>query len=653
MGFGQHRRDPTSRPAERSGRVPLLVRRLEGDGVAGGFYGVFASAIRCDVMADEFASDDRRHDGEASAACSFGDDGNIAARLTQAAEEHGGRIAVEVPPRRAGGQRERLTFAELDQEVEQLARGLIELGAGPGQRIALAVKPGRWFLTVAFAVFRSRATAVLIDPGMGRKNVLECLREAEIDGLVGIPAAHLLRRLKPTLFRKCRIAVNAGRPLPGLGRSLESVMKRGRASAQAIGATQPGDSAAIIFTSGSTGTPKGVCYEHGMFDAQWQMIRDEYRILPGTRDCACFPLFGLFNVAMGVTTVWPPIDYAHPARATIDELWPVLSDCDQAFASPAIWRTVADHLESSRARLPKLHRALSAGAPLPPRTLRLVRQAMPPSDSRNDREVPQPHFHTPYGATEALPACTTTADAVLCETAEATARGEGTCVGRPFAGVDVRVIRRPTRPVAALVETADAAAGEIGEILVRSPAVTREYFNNPTATAAAKISDGNTFWHRIGDVGRFDDEGRLWFCGRVAHIVEAAEGPLYPVCLEPLYNEAPRVARTALVGIGERGRQQPVLCIEVERSALSTIADPKAFVREVLRFGQSHDTSHATGEIRSGILWRGSLPVDARHNAKIRREQIAAELDRSRIVALPDESPGRPASTAPPAVSET
>ena len=538
------------------------------------------------------------------------DDANIAVRLAEAAARHPDTIAVEVPQQ--AGDPISKTFAELDREASRFASGLIGLGAGPGKRIALAVRPGPDFLTIVFGLFRSRATAVFIDPGMGKDNVLRCLAEVGVDGLIGIPAAQVLRRLNRRALPDCRLNVCVGRRLPGLGVRYDEVLAT---DPHPYEKTASEDEAAIIYTSGSTGPPKGVRYEHGMFDAQWRMIRDEYGILPGIRDVACFPLFGLFNVAMGVTTVWPPIDFAKPAKATPEQLLPSLRTADQSFASPAIWKTLAHHLRRGE-RLGTLRAAYSAGAPVPPETLRTITLAMPEGS----------RFATPYGATESLPVATIDAQTVLDETAAKTERGAGTCVGEPFAGVTVKVIRPPKRPVRSLIEVDDADVGEIGEIIVHSPSVTKEYFRRPDATAASKLDDGGRLWHRIGDAGYLDRDGRLWFCGRLAHIVPTAAGEVLPVCVEPLLSLERH--RVAVVAATISGRPVAVAVVETPTKRRRRDPDPLDAVRARITAARLGD------RITHLARWPGPLPVDARHNAKIRREQIAAELDPRSIIAV-------------------
>jgi acyl-CoA synthetase (AMP-forming)/AMP-acid ligase II len=238
-------------------------------------------------------------------------------------------------------------------------------------------------------------------------------------------------------------------------------------------------------------------------------------------------------------------------------------------------------------------------------------------------------MHTPYGATESLPVCSISAREVLDETAALTARGAGTCVGHAFPGVEVRILSISGGAIAMLADATELPAGEVGEIIVRSPSTTREYFRRPEATAHAKIADGDRFWHRMGDVGYLDATGRLWFCGRKAHIVRSAEGPLFTERCEPVFNEHPRVYRTALVGVpalpkaGES--QRPVLVVEAEAGqGPRSEADQARLIEELRSLGRANPLTAAI----ETFLFHPSLPVDTRHNVKIRREELAEWAER-------------------------
>jgi acyl-CoA synthetase (AMP-forming)/AMP-acid ligase II len=544
---------------------------------------------------------------------------NIADRLRVAAETWPHRRAVVFPHCRDRHGRTawtHLTFAPLDQESDRLARGLRAIGIEPGLRIALLVPPSLEFIALTYALFKVGAVIVLIDPGMGLRRVASCLRDVRPQGFVAIPAVHAVRRvLRLTHFRSARCNVTVGgRALLG-GPTYESL--RGGAwsplAAAPTDATEATDPAAIIFTSGSTGPPKGVLYEHGMFDAQVDLLRDFYGIEPGEIDLPGFPLFALFNAAMGVTTVIPEMNPTRPADVDPRKIVEAIHSqgVTQAFGSPAMWNRIGRHCEAEGITFPTLRRVLSAGAPVPGHVLERMRKTL---------VAPGADIHTPYGATESLPIASISGEEILMETAVRSRKGAGTCVGRLFPRVDVRIIAITDGPIASLGDVLELPPGEIGEIVVRAPSTTRQYVDRPDATRAAKIPDGDSFWHRMGDVGYRDADGRLWFCGRKAHIVETEAGRMFSVPCEAIFNEHPRVYRSALVGIGPQGRQTPVILIEPEPDQRpNTEADRQQFTRDLLALAQANRLT----ERIEHVLFHDGFPVDVRHNIKINREALA------------------------------
>ncbi|MEZ6048011.1 MAG: fatty acid CoA ligase family protein [Planctomycetaceae bacterium] len=367
-----------------------------------------------------------------------------------------------------------------------------------------------------------------------------------------------------------------------------------------------------MFTSGSTGPPKGVHYEHGMFDAQIGMLQERFNIQPGGIDLAAFPLFGLFNTGLGGTTVIPAMDPTRPADVdpalmveTMEQL-----GVTQAFGSPAFWNRVGRYCEEQSIQLPTLRCALSAGAPVPVHVLkRAMKFFTQPTDD----------IFTPYGATESLPVCAIGGREVLEETAGLSSQGAGTCVGKPFEGVSVKIIRNTDGPIETIDQIEELPTGEIGEIIVHAATTTKEYFQHPEGTARAKIKDGEFIWHRMGDTGYLDENGRVWFCGRQAHRVLTENGPMYTIPCEAIINEHPRIYRSALVGIGEPGKQRPVLIAEPEEGEFPQSSEARnqllTELRELTRANQ------LTESIQD-ILLHESLPVDTRHNVKIFREKL-------------------------------
>ncbi len=546
---------------------------------------------------------------------------NVADRLGRMARQLPDGVAVATPGQGdVAGKNSyaTCTFAELDKDATALARGLVDLGVLPGIKIVLLVRPGLEFVKLVFALLRSGATTVLVDPGMGRKHLVDCLATIEPDGFVAISAAQALRTLLRHRFPKAQKNVTVGRRWFWGGKSYQKLLKLGSRSNATLPVTRGDDAAAIIFTSGSTGPPKGVLYTHQMFDTQAKEIQRAYTIHPGGADMACFPLFGLFNSAMGVTTVFPDMDFSRPATADPRKLLAAARDWQvtQAFASPAVWKKLGAYCEQHREQIPTLRKVLSCGAPVPAEVLRQTLACV----------HPQAEMHTPYGATESLPVATISASEVLGETAKATDRGAGICVGRRSATLDWQIIRIAEEPIARIEDVEVLPTGEIGELIVCGPQVSPCYMTGPEShNLKSKIQDGDAIWHRLGDVGYFDQEQRFWYCGRKAHRVETTSETLFTIPCEAIFNTHAQVARTAIVGMGPCGEQLPVLVVEPAAELLRRRGKRwdhpvyEQLASELLERAGKHENTRLIEQ----ILFHPALPVDVRHNAKINREILA------------------------------
>jgi acyl-CoA synthetase (AMP-forming)/AMP-acid ligase II len=521
---------------------------------------------------------------------------NIAALLEQRAAERPDQHAVVFPASRDRAGRvtwTQLTFGQLEILTDEIARGLAERGVRRGDRVSVLVRPCLEFIPIVFALFKVGAIPVMIDPGMGRAQFLACLRSMEPRVLIAEAAVHALRPLAWRAFRSVEIAVSMGRGWWGAV-PLSKVRARGdRFPAAEVGRD---DEAAILFTSGSTGPAKGVTYTHGIFATQTRLIGEMMRIEPGEIDLACFPLFGLFSMALGMTVVIPDMDPTRPAHVDPARIVEAIDThgCTSASGSPAIWKRVGPYCAERQLRLPSLRRILTFGAPIP--------LALHETFQRVLRDGAQ--VHTPYGATECLPVASIATHELLGDAAARTRDGAGTCVGRPVADADVRIVPITDEPL----DRADPVApGTVGEITVAGPMVTPEYKGDPVATRAAKIDTPDGLRHRMGDVGYLDAEGRLWFCGRKSHRVTLADGRvLFPVQVEGVLNDVPGVARTALVGVAGA----PVLCVERSGGA------PWAVVEALLR---ARAAEHPLTRAIDRFLEHPGFPVDVRHNAKIDR----------------------------------
>lgn len=543
---------------------------------------------------------------------------NVAARLSAAAAELGDRAAILVD--RGSRPEESISFFQLERLCTAYASGFSRSGIERGNRVVLMVRPGVDFVAVMFALFRIGAVPVLVDPGMGVGRLLECIQGAEPHAFIGIPLAQVVRLFRRGPFRSVRTILTQGRRWFWGGSTLAELARNGGDIEPA--ATRPDEAAAILFTSGSTGPAKGVVYTHGMFDGQIRAIQGHFGMTKGEIDLPGFAPFSLFSVAMGMTVVFPAMDFARPAKVNprnivraIDRYRPT-----NATGSPALWDRVGTYCVGNGIRLSSLKRVLMFGAPIAERLLEKVRGILGP-----DADV-----HTPYGATEALPvssigggervAAHRRASACVV-TSSGRSIPRGICVGRAVGETQVRILCIRDDPILEWSGALLVPPGSIGEIVVAGPVVTEAYFRLAKADAAAKIREGRRTWHRMGDVGWMDEEGRLWFCGRKAHRVVTESATLFSVPCEMVFNEHPDVFRSALVGVGEIGAREPAIVVEPLPGRFPRGREKQSEFRRELR-NLALAFEHTAGIER--FLFHRSFPVDIRHNTKIDREALGA-----------------------------
>ncbi|MCA9180594.1 MAG: AMP-binding protein [Planctomycetales bacterium] len=543
--------------------------------------------------------------------------GNIAARLRQVAARQPGQMAMARPLGRyaPGCEREyaTMTFADLELQTSSIAAGLQQMGIKPGQRIVMLVRFGVDFIALVFALLKAGAVVVLIDPGMGRKHLIRCLEETNPDGFVAIPAAQAVRMALRHRFPNARLNVTVGRRLGFLPKpTLEQLAGTPSALYEPPPITLESP-AAIIFTTGSTGPPKGVLYTHRTFNSQVDQLVSHYGIVPGGKDLSGFPLFGLFNAVMGTSTVIPDMDPTRPADVDPPRLLDAIDQwqINQAFGSPALWTAVGRHAQEVGRCVPSLSRVFSAGAAVPPKVLERMRSAM----------AVEGQMYTPYGATEALPVASIESREILGETADKTRRGAGTCVGRNFAGIQWKVIGIQDGPLASLDQVHELPAGSIGELMVTGDVVTAQYVTRCDQNALHKVQDDQHVWHRMGDVGYLDDQGRFWCCGRKSHRVRMSGRVLFTEPCEAIFNTHDHVHRSAMVGIGPSEEQTPVVVIEAwqEHKPADALAAER-LIGQLLELAKLHKT---TDVIEKVLIYPKGLPTDIRHNSKIFREQLA------------------------------
>jgi acyl-CoA synthetase (AMP-forming)/AMP-acid ligase II len=541
----------------------------------------------------------------------------VADMLPRMAAAQPDTTAIYFPSKRrdASGQVEyvQVTYRELDRRSDHIAAGLHAIGIGRGERAALMVKPSPELFALTFAMFKAGVVPVMIDPGLGIAGLKSCLARARPSAFIGIPLAHA-----------ARVALGWGRgtitklvSVGGLGlggHTLAHVEVLGARRLQAGERPQPTageEVAAILFTSGSTGPAKGVVYRHRNFVAQVAAIRAMFGIEPGEVDLPTFPLFALFDPALGMTTVLPDMDASKPAQVDPRNIIEPIRrfGVTTMFGSPALLNVVGRHGERVGAKLPSLRRVIAAGAPLPAETMRRWHGML----------EPHADVFPPYGATESLPVACLPCREILADTWPSTEQGAGVCVGAPVPNIDVRIIQITDEPIADWRDELELPDGEVGEIVVRGPVVTEAYFGDDRATELGKIRDGAHIWHRMGDVGWRDERGRIWFQGRKSHRVVAADGgTMFSVACEQVFDTHVDVYRSALV-------ETPAgvcLCVELEPGSTRPWSTIEAELRELAGRARAFELGLERIDHILPYRERGGFPVDVRHNAKIGRERL-------------------------------
>ncbi|WNJ60156.1 AMP-binding protein [Nocardia seriolae] len=572
-----------------------------------------------------------------------------------------------------------LTYRELDEWSDTIGLHLAAAGVGRGTRTIVLVLPSPELYAIMLGLLKIGAIPVVIDPGMGLRKMLNCLRAADAEAFIGIPQAHAARVLFGKYFRNVRVTLTvgprwfwggptlrswgapagAGRPgvagtqvnaavtarleelLATLAESPRPAVRRGFAGARSRFADlnarrdarrdahahdiapfdaftlrervpAPADEVLLIaYTTGSTGPAKAVEMTHGNLSAMVEQVHAARgRVEPGT-SLITLPLVGILDMLLGSRCVLPPLV---PSQVGSTEPAHVVDAINRfgvktMFASPAVLIPLLRHLEQHRTPVPTLHSIYSGGAPVPDRCIAGLRRVL-----AEDAEV-----YAGYGSTEALPMSTIESRELLDGLAERARLGDGTCVGRPAEGVRARLVAITDDAIPTWAE-AEARADEltatrgIGELVVSGPNVSTRYYWPESANTAGKIHEGATVWHRTGDLAWIDGEDRIWFCGRKSQRLLTADGPMFSVQVEQVFNTVTGVARTALVGVGTRGTQLPVLCVEVRPGADTAVVEA-----ELRKRAAEFDVTAPV----STFLFHPKFPVDSRRNAKIGREQLA------------------------------
>ncbi len=504
-------------------------------------------------------------------------------------------------------QYQQLSFRELQARINQYARGLKDLGLTAGDRVLMLVPPGEDFLALSYAVMLLGAVPAFVDPGVGREKLFKCIKDCDPHVLIGAPKAHLLRLRGKKLFPNLKFSIWAT-DFHAFGGTSLGFLKR-----FSVGEIAPVESpqgiSMIAFTSGATGTPKGVVFSNENIERQLEIFVKDFEFTAGEKDLPLLPIFSIFSCAMGVTSVFPPMNPSRPLDLDPEKVTRIIQDLgiQTSFGSPTLWDKISDYCVRHSEYLNSIKKVLMAGAPVSDEVLARVKKILPMGTAL-----------TPYGATECLPVTTVAGDyvsslrGILSKNKE-----EGTPVGQAVVGTEIVIIQPVPTAIKNFSEVQQCPPYVIGEVIVKGAQVSPTYLNRIDANLLGKIKDKDSFWHRIGDVGYLDEKGNLFYCGRKSHIVVTNEQTYYPDPVENVFNRHPLVRRTALISPA-KGRVG--LAIEPKPGNFPKTSElrEKLFA-ELLEMGKN---SVATKNITAFYLFE-AFPVDARHNAKIFRDVLS------------------------------
>jgi len=517
-------------------------------------------------------------------------------------------VAARVPDRAAlimedaGGKESSITFAGLWERVDRVSAGLRRRGLQAGDRAIVMIPMSIDLYAALLGLLKMGAVAVFVDPWIGARQIAAFAAFAEPRAFLGIPKSHVLRLLDRRLRTIPLTVTTGGRlgPLPARHTLAELEQETGDGVGDRVAPAAADDSALITFTSGSSGEPKGADRTHGFLLAQHRALAAEFPALPSGNsdnseiDMPMFPVFALNNLAGGVTSVVPAMDFRRvesvdAARVLRQMKAHGVTTCT---ASPPFFDRLAEKIDPQNR--PPLRRLLTGGAPVSDAQLRAWRRALP-----------DPEILVVYGSTEAEPVAHLTAEERLDAVNDLRPQTPGYCVGHPSPRVQAKVIR-----IEGSLDQ-ELPTGEIGELVVTGDHVSRDYYRNPQAVRENKITDfqgtnAGAVWHRMGDTGSFDTAGRFWIAGRVHSTIHRPTGPVHPQLVEQAaQGEDARIHRLAAVGLPDPlGGERAVLVVETAGSAdlMQDIAARLA----------------AAGlEVDDVIFTREPLPVDPRHNSKI------------------------------------
>lgn len=486
--------------------------------------------------------------------------------------------------------RRTLTFDEVSCLSATWAKTLQENGVQNGDHVLVLQSISVELYLALLAIFRIGAIAVFPDPQSLQKTIEAACASVHPVAMIGGWPAQLLRQVSRPL-RQIKGTFSAA-AVPWATRLPKSK------GTEAHVANVPADQAALVtFTSGSTGAPKVIARSHGFLAAQHAAITRAVDFVPGTTTLTALPVFVLSHMASGVASILPASDVRKPKEIDTAPLLTQIAEnkAHTILASPALVERLARVPASDHPKLATVRDILTGGGPIFPDIVDAASRAMP-----NAR------IHLAYGSTEAEPIAHITHDQIAPEDKAATAKGRGLIAGKPTKGTEVAILReawgmpRPSLTPSEF-DALRMPQGEPGEIVVAGDHVVASYVNG-IGNAESKINVAGRVWHRTGDAGAMDANGRLWLLGRCAYRLKD-DPPLYPLQVEAQ-------ARAVLGPV-------PLAAARLDGQAVL-----------VVESGKAGDPALATQFRVDRMLAVKKIPLDRRHQSKVDYASLKALLQR-------------------------
>ena len=480
----------------------------------------------------------------------------------------------------------RITYRMLDEQTRAVGAFFQAQGVTPGQCALLLIPLGIDFYVTLLGLARIGVTVMLIDPAVGRAQINGCCNLVQPDLFVGSPKAHLLR-FTTGAIRRIRRKFSLYRSLPGS----QLVRTATLTTACVDAATSPDDLALITFTSGSTSSPKAIGRSHGFLLAQHKILRKNIPAHAGDIELNTLPVFILSSLARGVTVVIPQqigkrMDKISGAQI-LDEV--TTHGVNRLLAAPAFCQRLADQLAATKQTLPGIEQLYTGGGPVFPSLL-----------TKLAHTLPNANLVAVYGSTEAEPIALSAMNAYSAADWQAIQRGEGLLAGKPIAEIQLAIIPDTVGTALGNFTQADFAAYCLpaqgnGEIVVSGAHVQQHYLGGNDGLT--KFNVAGTIWHRTGDAGYLDMQGRLWLLGRCSARVTTDGTIRYPFGIEAAAMSQLGVERAAFVEVDGEG----VLVVQTARAAWSQVQ---------LALQQALPTGTRLQRV-------DAIPVDTRHGSKV------------------------------------